>query len=193
MAAAKILWCTNLKIFLSSPLWGLPDSSAGKESTCSVEDPSSIPGRSLGEGIGCPHQYSWASLVAQVVKNPSVMQETWVWSLGWKDPLEKGKATHSSILAWRISWAEESGGLQSMAIIAGHVMKQTGFQNVVPGYRLSCILWKIKSFHFPTSLLVVDIVRYLTIWWIWQSISFPKFVFASENIFLTYYILICIC
>ena len=44
------------------------------------------------------------SLVAQLVKNPSVMWETWVQSLGWKDPLEKGKATHSSILAWRIPW-----------------------------------------------------------------------------------------
>ena len=61
-------------------------------------------GRYLGEGIGYPLQYSWASLVAQLVKNPPVMRETWVRSLGWKDPLEKGKATHSSILAWRIPW-----------------------------------------------------------------------------------------
>ena len=43
-----------------------------------------------------------ASLVAQLVKNPSAMPETWVWPLGWEDPLEKGKATHSSILTWRI-------------------------------------------------------------------------------------------
>ena len=66
-------------------------------------DPSSIPGsgRSPGEGIGYPLQYSWASLVAQLVKNLPAMPETWVRSLGWKDPLEKGKATHSSILAWR--------------------------------------------------------------------------------------------
>ena len=55
-----------------------------------------------GEGIGYPVQYSWASLVAQLVKNPPAMQETWVRSLGWEDPLEKGKAAHSSILAWRI-------------------------------------------------------------------------------------------
>ena len=48
--------------------------------------------------------YTWASLVAQLVKNLSAMQETWVQSLGWEDPLEKGKATHSSTLAWRISW-----------------------------------------------------------------------------------------
>ena len=54
--------------------------------------------------VGYPLQYSWASLVAQLVKNPSAMWETWVRSLGWEDPLEKGKATHSSILAWRIPW-----------------------------------------------------------------------------------------
>ena len=59
-------------------------------------------GRSAGEGIGYPLQYSWASLVAQLVKNPPVMWETWVQSLGREDPLEKGKTTHSSIPAWRI-------------------------------------------------------------------------------------------
>ena len=58
-------------------------------------------------------QQYWASLVAQLVKNPPVMRETWVQSLGWKDPLEKGKATHTSILAWRIPWTVLSMGLQS--------------------------------------------------------------------------------
>ena len=53
----------------------------------------------MGEGIGYLLQYSWASLVAQLVKNPPAMQETWIQPLGWEDPLEKGKATHSSILA----------------------------------------------------------------------------------------------
>ena len=61
-------------------------------------------GRSAGEGIGYPLQYSWASLVAQLVKNPPAMWETWVRSLGWEDHLEKGKATHSRILPWRIPW-----------------------------------------------------------------------------------------
>ena len=56
------------------------------------------------EGIGYPLQYSWASLVAQLVRNLPAVQETWVQSLGWEDPLEKGKATHSSILRWRIPW-----------------------------------------------------------------------------------------
>ena len=87
-------------------VWGFPHSSVGKESTCNAGDPSSIPGsgRSPGEGIGYPLQYSWASLVAQLVKNLLAMQETWVQSLGWEDLLEKGKATHSNIVAWRIPW-----------------------------------------------------------------------------------------
>ena len=52
--------------------------------------------------------------MAQMVKNPPETRETWVRSLGWEDLLEKGKDTHSSILAWRIPWTEEAGGLQSM-------------------------------------------------------------------------------
>ena len=78
--------------------------SAGKESTCNARDSGSIPGsaRSPGEGVSYPLQYSWASLVAQSVKNMPAVQETWVQPLGWKDPLEEGMATHSSVLAWRI-------------------------------------------------------------------------------------------
>ena len=60
--------------------------------------------KTAGEGIGYPLQYSWASLVAQLVKNPPAIWETWVRSLVQEDHLEKGKATHSSILAWRIPW-----------------------------------------------------------------------------------------
>ena len=68
---------------------GFPDSSFGKESTYNAGYPGSIPGlgRSAREGIGYPPQYSWASLVAQLVKNPPAMQETWVLFLGWEDPL----------------------------------------------------------------------------------------------------------
>ena len=95
---------------------GFPDSSVGKESTCNAGDPGLIPGlrRSAGEGIGYPLQYSWASLVDQLVKNPPAMQETWVRSLGQKDPLEKEMTTHCSILAWEISRTEEPGRLQPM-------------------------------------------------------------------------------
>ena len=59
-------------------------------------------GSSPREGTGYPLQYSWASLVAQMVKKPPAMQETWVQSLGWEDPLEEGMETDSSIPAWRI-------------------------------------------------------------------------------------------
>ena len=83
---------------------GFPGSLAAKESTCNSGDLSSIPGsgKSTGEGIGYPLEYSWASLVAQMVKNQPAMQETWFRSLSWEDPLEKGMAIHSSILAWSI-------------------------------------------------------------------------------------------
>ena len=78
----------------------------GKESTSNAGDPGLIPGpgRSAGKGIGYPLQYSWASLMAQLVKNLPAMRDTWVQSLDWEDPLERGKATHSTILAYRIPW-----------------------------------------------------------------------------------------
>ena len=72
---------------------GFAGSSVGKESACNAGGPGSIPrlGRSSGEGISYPFEYSWASLVAQLVKSPPAMRETWVQSLGSEDPLEKGK------------------------------------------------------------------------------------------------------
>ena len=95
-------------VLLSVPysFLGFPCGSVGKESTCNAGDTSLIPelGRFSEEGIGYPFQYSWAYLMSQLVKNPPTMRETWVLSLGWEDPLKKGKATHSSILAWRIPW-----------------------------------------------------------------------------------------
>ena len=92
---------------------GFPDRSVGKESACNAGDPALIPGlgRSAGEGIGYSLQY-WASLVAQLVKNPPAMRETGVQPLGWEDPLEKRKATHSSLLAWRIPRTIETMGSQ---------------------------------------------------------------------------------
>ena len=74
-------------------VWGFPHSSVGKESTYNAGGPGSIPGsgRSPGEGLGYPLQYSWASLVAQLVKNLPAMWETWVRSLGWEDPPGEGK------------------------------------------------------------------------------------------------------
>ena len=131
--------------------WGFPHSSVGKESTCNVGDPSSIPGweRSTGEGVGYPLQYSglensmdcivpgdhkesdkseWLSVSQGFPRWPLGKesacqcrreQETWVWSLGWKDPLEEETATHSSSLAWENSmdrgawWATVHGVAKS--------------------------------------------------------------------------------
>ena len=91
---------------------GFPHSSVGKESTCNAGDPGLIPGSGTSprEGIGYPLQYSWASLVAQLVNNMPAMQKTWAQFLGREDPLEKGKATHASILAWRIPWTVQTMG-----------------------------------------------------------------------------------
>ena len=86
---------------------GFLGSSAGKER---IHLPCRIPrfnpgsGRSAGEGIGYPLEYSWAYLVAQLIKNLPVMSEAWVQSLGWEDSLEKGTVTHAGILDWRIPW-----------------------------------------------------------------------------------------
>ena len=97
----------NSPAVLSSFTWvtltlklSFPGSSVSKESVWNAGDLSSIPGsgRSAGEGIGYPLQYSCASLVAQMVKKPPALQDTWVRSLGWKDPLEKGMATCSNTL-----------------------------------------------------------------------------------------------
>ena len=86
----------QMELFILFYLWP-GGSSAGKESACNEADPYLIPGSgsSPGEGIGYPLQYSWVSLVAQLVKNLPVTWESWVQFLGWEDP-------HSSILAWRI-------------------------------------------------------------------------------------------
>ena len=87
-----------------------PSSSVGEESACNAGDPSSIPGSgsSPGKVIGYPLQYSSAYLVAQMVKNPPAMWETWVQSLDWEDLLEESLTTHSSIVAWRILMNREA-------------------------------------------------------------------------------------
>ena len=93
-------WTVTCKRIKLDHYVGFSDGSVGKESVCNAGDPSSIPGsgRSTGKGIGYPLQYSWASLVAQLVKNPA-MQKTWVRCLGWEDPLEKGKASEVKLLS----------------------------------------------------------------------------------------------
>ena len=87
-------------------------------------------GRSTGGGIGYLLQHSWASLVVQLVKNPPVMWETWVQSLGWEDLLEKGKATHSSILGWRIPYIQRHGEGK------GYPLQYSGLENSI--YSKTC-------------------------------------------------------
>ena len=117
-----VKWYTNLMYYIHICRdMGFPGSSAGKESACNAGDLSSIPGsgRFPGEGIGYPLQYSWASLMTQMVKNLPAMWETWVWSLGWEDPQEGSMATHTTILSWRIPmdrgawWATVHGVIKS--------------------------------------------------------------------------------
>ena len=98
---------------------GFLDSSVCKESTCNAGSPSLIPAlERSAAGVGYPLQYSWASLVAQLVKNLPAVQETCsaVQSLGWEDPLEKGKASHSSILAWRILGHKELDLIERLSL-----------------------------------------------------------------------------
>ena len=96
----------------SSVIYGSVWWVSGKESSCQVGCMGSIPGRGRYPGEGNSNPLECSSLVAQRLKRLPAMQETWVWPLGQKDPLEKEMATHSSILAWRIPWMEETGGLQ---------------------------------------------------------------------------------
>ena len=90
---------------------GFPDSSADKELAGNAGDPGSIPGLGRSSRECYPLQHSWASLVAQLVKNLPAMQDTWIPSLDQEDPLEKGIAAKSSTSVWRIPWTEEPGGL----------------------------------------------------------------------------------
>ena len=104
----------------------------------------------------------WASLVAQIVKRLPAVQETWVWFLGWEDPLEKEMATHSSIHAWRIPWTEEPGRLQSM-----------GLQRV--GHDWATSLSFFFSFFKVYSLYALDIswlmINNNSVHWIFQLIN----------------------
>ena len=101
---------------------GFPDSSVGKEFACNAGDPGSIPGlgRSTGEGIGYSLQYSWASIVPQLVKNPPIMQETWVRSLGREEKISWRRER----LPTPVFWPGEFHGLYSPC---GHKESDTTF------------------------------------------------------------------
>ena len=130
-----------------------------------------------------------ASLVAQMVKNPPTMQETWVRSLGWEDPLEEGMATDSRILVWRIPWTEEPGGLQSMGSqrvrhdwVTKHSTAWTVRQSVLFGNALGTVicstcLWRSQlGSHQKVHTLEVAITNILVI----LSLSQYKWFFFTN-------------
>ena len=124
-------------------------------------DPGLIPGsgRSTGEGVGYPLQYSWVPLVAQLEKNLPAMQETRVPYLGWEDPLENGKATHSSILAWRIP------GLQTVE--HDWVTFPSSFVFVVyirnNGFYFLCNIYNYDLYYIYFLRVL------LSHWWLWYA------------------------
>ena len=92
------------------------------------------------KGFSYKYTYIWASLVAQLVKNPPAMQETWVLSLHWEDPLEKGKATHSSVLAWRIPWTVLGIAESDMTELLSHTHTHTHTHTHIYMYILDSFL-----------------------------------------------------
>ena len=143
-----------------------PDSSVGKESTCNTGDPSSIPGsgRSTGEEIGYPLQYSWASLVAQLVKNPPAVWKTWIQSLGWKDSWRRER------LPTPVLWPGEFHELHSLW---GHKELDTSERLSLHSEKIfgTCITGKILIFLRLTKLLwsLRDLINII------DSLSLPKF------------------
>ena len=120
-----------------SLLFGLPGNSDDKESACNTGDLSLIPGsgRSPGEGNSYPLQYSWASLVAQMVRNPPTMRETWVRSLGWEDPLKEGMATHSVYLPGESPGTKQPDRLRSMEPQRARADQLSTTQHSLPHFR----------------------------------------------------------
>ena len=152
---------------------GFPSSSAGEDSACNAGDPDSIPGsgKSPGEGIGYSLQYSWASLVAQMVKNPPVMWEICVWSLGWEDSPGGG---HSNPLQY--SCLENPHGQRSLASYSpwGHKESDTTEQlSTKHPYVLILLTWKWEhsSFLADTSVLLPFLYP-ASLHCMWQSGNF---------------------
>ena len=158
---------------------GFPGSSAGKESTCIAGDPGLLPGsgRSHGEGISYPLQYSWASLVAQTIKNPPAMLETWVPSLVGKIPWRRACQLTPVFLPRESPWTEEPGGLQSMG-------SQRVGHNWVPKHStrtlksilwwLFCTIWLSNILCGKNCWLLLNPFSYLTFCWLLDVASVKK-------------------
>ena len=136
-----VLWLTKYRVTVSKKLFMLPvDQMVKKESACDAEDPGLIPGsgRSPGEGIGCPLQYYWASLVALMVKNPPAIRKTGVWSLGWEDPLEK--QIHTPVLL-----PGKFHGQRSHRVTKSQISQQLSCSSFIK-MLCCCMLQEVKRF-----------------------------------------------
>ena len=138
----------HVKVTLLSLLYRVSLIAQLVKNPTSMQDLGLIPGigRSAGEGTGYPLQYSWVSLVAQLVKNQPAIEETWVWSLFREHSLERIKATHSSILAWRIPWTslpghKESDTIERLSLSLSHYWIPWSLQAVEQGFSLTLILF----------------------------------------------------
>ena len=135
-------------------LKGFPDSSAGKVSACNTRDPGLIPGlgRSAGEGIGYTLQYSWASQVAQLIKNSPSMQETWVQSVGWENPLEKGMAAQN-ILSRKKLFFFSSSSLSAIRMVSSAYLR---FLIFLPAILIPACPSSSLAFHIVYSAYKFD-------------------------------------
>ena len=151
-------WIIQRQFWLNTTLSGFTVYTHTHTYTHIYEHPLLPPTPTISSCSEVPFEERWASLVAQTVKHLPVMQETWVWSLGRKDPLEKEMATHSSTLAWKIPWMEEPGRLQSI-----------GLQRVGRDWAVSLVQWgRERSLKMREKSLSVNL--YLEI----QNISQRK-------------------
>ena len=144
----------------------------------------------VGELVGEFQTIFRASLVAQMVKNPPALQETWFWSLGWENPLKKGMAAHSSILPWKIPRTEEPGGLQSMRL-----QKVRHYRSSLKeSSQTELILHYCPQFSLSLSISIIILSQFVreTSWEGWKIYS-SKYHFcpSSEDVYpeVSYYLL----
>ena len=137
-------------MYLWMHIWGFPGSSAGKESACNAGDPRLIPGSGTfpGDRIGYPLQSLGVSLVAQMVKNPPLVQEAWVRSLGQEDPPERDMAAHSRSLAWGISMDRVESDTTTHSTAHAHICCNLIYFRVWRFHSSSCSRKTCKDIFF---------------------------------------------
>ena len=132
---------------------------------------------------------SRTSLVAQLVKNLPAVQETWVWSLGWEDSLEKEMATHSSILAWKISWTQDPGGLQSMGLQrVRHDWVTNTYLLAFSMIQQMLAIWSLVPLPFWSPACISGISRFTYCWSLaWRILSITLLKCEMSAILMTFF------